>query len=170
MGLCQGRHPGLLPPGEADRQRLHRSVQRPFPQRVPEHALVPDACGCDGKDGGLAQLLQRGSAARGHRQQATDPAAKSRRDTQPAAVTKGRKLQPPTIQKMGSDHPYIAVPRKSLDAFAAKYASLYQLSQGLGKNLPTLKRDLARRGVEPVWPPNRAGASFYLRSAIPPSI
>lgn len=63
VGLCQGRHARLLPPGEANGSCLHRSVQRPLPQRVSEHALVPDACGCDRKDGGLGQILSRGSAA-----------------------------------------------------------------------------------------------------------
>ncbi|VXC60679.1 hypothetical protein BOSE125_30316 [Bosea sp. 125] len=61
--------------------------------------------------GGLAQLLQRGSAARGHRQQATDPAAKSRRDTQPAAVIKGRKLYRPAIQHLVSDQKLRTLPQ-----------------------------------------------------------
>jgi site-specific DNA-cytosine methylase len=40
--------------GETDGQRVHRSVQRPVPCRVPERALVPDACGCGRKVGDLA--------------------------------------------------------------------------------------------------------------------
>jgi putative transposase len=40
-----------------DRERRSRS----------KRALVPDACRCAAKVGGLAHLLQRGSAARGHR-------------------------------------------------------------------------------------------------------
>ena len=111
VGLCQGRHARLLAAREADRQRLHRGVQRTLPQRVPEHALVPDPCGCGRKDGGLAQILQRGSAARGHRQQATDPAAKSRRYAQSAAVTTGRKLYPPAVQQMASPQSRCPEPR-----------------------------------------------------------
>ena len=38
------RDPRLLPARQADRQRLHRGVQRPLPERVPEHPLVPDPC------------------------------------------------------------------------------------------------------------------------------
>lgn len=58
MGLCQGRHPGLLTSGKAHGQRLHRSLQRPLPGGMPEPVLVPDPCGCARKDGGLASILQ----------------------------------------------------------------------------------------------------------------
>ena len=44
---------GLLAAGQADGQRLHRSVQRPFPGGVPEHALVPDPCRRPRKVGGF---------------------------------------------------------------------------------------------------------------------
>lgn len=66
--------------------------------------------------------------------------------------------------------PYIAVPRKSVEAFKARYASLHELARSRGKHMPILKRELAMRGVEPALPPNQVGASFYLRSAIPPGI
>lgn len=69
VGLCPWRHPGLLQARQADEQRLHRGLQWPLPGRVPERPLVPHACGCGGKVGGLAQRLQRGSAPWGHRQQ-----------------------------------------------------------------------------------------------------
>jgi hypothetical protein len=48
------------------------------PGGVPEHPLVPDACRCPRKVGGVAQILQRGSAARCHWQQAPDHADESR--------------------------------------------------------------------------------------------
>ncbi len=43
------------------------SLQRQVPERVPERALVPDACRRPQKDGGLAQILQRGAPAWGDR-------------------------------------------------------------------------------------------------------
>ncbi len=64
---AQGRHARLLPARQADRQCLRRSVQQPRPGGVHERPLVPDPCGCARKDGGLAQILQRGSPARGDR-------------------------------------------------------------------------------------------------------
>ena len=42
MGLRPWRNAGLLPARQADGQRLHRSLQRPLPGRVPERPLVPD--------------------------------------------------------------------------------------------------------------------------------
>lgn len=66
--------------------------------------------------------------------------------------------------------PYIAVPRKSVEGFTAQYASLHELARSRGQHMPILKRELAMRGVEPVWPSNQIGASFYLRTAIPPGI
>jgi hypothetical protein len=66
--------------------------------------------------------------------------------------------------------PYVAVPRKSAEGFKAEYASLHELARSRGKHMPILKRELAMRGVEPALPVNQVGASFYLRSAIPPGI
>lgn len=57
---------------KADGQSLHRSLQWPLPGRMPERPLVPDACGCGRKVGGLAHRLQRGPAPWGHRQQTAD--------------------------------------------------------------------------------------------------
>ena len=57
-------------PRKTDRQRVHRGVQRALPDRVSEHALVPDPCRRPRKVGGLAQLLQRRQAAWRHWQQA----------------------------------------------------------------------------------------------------
>lgn len=45
-GLCEGRYFGLLTPGRAHRQCLHRSIRWLLSLRAPEHALVLDACGC----------------------------------------------------------------------------------------------------------------------------
>jgi hypothetical protein len=53
--------------------------------------------------GGLAQVLQRGSAARGHRQQAAGFPHDSRRRIQPAGVTKAGKLYLPAVQQGGAD-------------------------------------------------------------------
>jgi putative transposase len=58
LGLYEGGHPRLLTAGKADRQCVRRSVQQPRPRRMHERPLVPDACGCARKDGGLAQILQ----------------------------------------------------------------------------------------------------------------
>lgn len=66
--------------------------------------------------------------------------------------------------------PYIAVPRKSVEGFKVQYASLHELARSRRQHMPILKRELAMRGVEPVWPPKQVGASFYLRSTIPPGI
>lgn len=103
VSLRQRRHPRLLATRQADRQRLHRNVQLPPPSRMPERPLVSDACGRRGKVGDLAQLLRRGSAARGHRQQAAVLAVKSRWRSQPATVTKARKLHPRAVQRSVSD-------------------------------------------------------------------
>ena len=92
LGLREGRHPGLLTARQTDRQRLHRGLQRPLPGGVPERALVPDACRRPRKVGGLAQVLQRGSAARGHRQQAPGFPHDSRRRIQPAGTAEVGKL------------------------------------------------------------------------------
>lgn len=59
---CQRRYAGLLAARQADRQRVHRSFQQQAAIGMPERALVPDACRCLQKVGGLAQRLQRGPA------------------------------------------------------------------------------------------------------------
>jgi hypothetical protein len=56
-----------------------------------------------GKVGGLAQLLQRGSAARRNRQQAPGFPHDSRRRIQPAGVTKAGKLYLPAVQRWVAD-------------------------------------------------------------------
>src|SRR4029078_7564262 len=53
-----------------------------------EHALVPEPCGCPGKNGGLAQVIQRRTPAWGDRAKAPDYVAQSRWRSQAAAVTK----------------------------------------------------------------------------------
>ena len=58
VGLSARRHARLLPARQADRQCLHRSVQRPLPGGVSERPLVPDPCRRPEKIGGLAQILQ----------------------------------------------------------------------------------------------------------------
>ena len=55
-----------------------RRNQQPGPRRVHERPLVPDPCGRARKVGGLAQILQRGSPARGNRPQAADRVAEPR--------------------------------------------------------------------------------------------
>ena len=72
VGLCQRRHLGLLPARKAHRQRLHRGLQQQASGRVPERALVPDACRCPRKAGELAQRLQRGPTAQRDRIQRPD--------------------------------------------------------------------------------------------------
>lgn len=66
--------------------------------------------------------------------------------------------------------PYIAVPRKSVEAFKAQYASLHELARSRGKHMPILKRELALRGIEPTLRQEQVVASFYLRSVIPPDL
>ena len=88
VGLSAWRHARLLPAWKADRQRIHRSLQRPLPGGMPERALVPQPCRRRGKDGGLAQILQRGTPARGDRPKAADHVAESRWRSQPATVKK----------------------------------------------------------------------------------
>ena len=72
---------------------------------------VAEICRRAGKDGGLGQILQRGSTERGHRQQATDPAAESRRHDQPVAVIEGRKLYLPALQQTVSDQKAASGPK-----------------------------------------------------------
>ena len=50
VGLPARRHAGLLQAREADRQCLHRSLQRPLPGGMPERPLVPEPCRRPGKD------------------------------------------------------------------------------------------------------------------------
>lgn len=66
--------------------------------------------------------------------------------------------------------PYVAVPRQSVDGFKAQYVSLHDLARSRGKHLPNLKRELALRGIEPALLKTQVGATFYLRSAIPPDV
>ena len=80
--------------GKADRQCVHRSVQRSLPSRMSERTLVPEPCRRPRKDGGLAQVLQRGTPTRGDRPKDADNVAESRWRSQPATVTKGRKTLP----------------------------------------------------------------------------
>ncbi len=63
-----------------------------LPGGMPERPLVPDACRRRRKVGGLAQTLQRGSAARGHRQQASDHVDESQWPYQPVTVIKAGRL------------------------------------------------------------------------------
>lgn len=86
VGLQQGRHARLLATGRANRQRIHRSFQRPLPGGVPECPLVPDACGRARKVGGLAQILQRGAPTWRDRPQGTDLVDQSRWCHQSAIV------------------------------------------------------------------------------------
>ena len=81
-------------PGKADRQRVHRSLQRPLPGGMPERSLVPEPCRCPAKDGGLAQVLQRGAPARGDRAEGADHVAQSRWRSQPAIVKKPGNSKP----------------------------------------------------------------------------
>lgn len=64
VGLSAQCHPRLLPARQAHRRRLHRSVQRTLPSRMPERALVHEPCRRPGTIGGLAQVLQRGAPPR----------------------------------------------------------------------------------------------------------
>ena len=70
------------------RQRLHRSVQRPLPGRVPERHWFLSLARRPEKVGGLAQVLQRGTPTRRDRQKTADHAAQSRWRNQPAIVNR----------------------------------------------------------------------------------
>ena len=54
-------------PGKPTDNAFIEAFNGRVPGGVPERPLVPDTCGCARKDGGLAQILQRGSPARGDR-------------------------------------------------------------------------------------------------------
>ena len=54
VGLPEGRRARLLSARQADRQLVHRVLQRQVPRGMSERPLVPDACRCGRKDGGLA--------------------------------------------------------------------------------------------------------------------
>lgn len=77
---------GYLSPIEYERK--HHEVT--WPDQPVNSPLVPDACRRAGKDGGLAQLLKRGSPARGDWPQASDLVASSCWHIQPVTVTEGR--------------------------------------------------------------------------------
>ena len=76
-------------------------------QVCPKRPLVPNVCRCGRKDGGLAQILQRGPPAWGDRAQRPDLVAQSRWRYQPAIMTTGRKLQHPVVPRMVSEQLYI---------------------------------------------------------------
>ena len=61
VGLRACRRARLQPPGQADRQRARRELQRPAAPGVPELQLVPVARGRQGQDRRLADVLQRES-------------------------------------------------------------------------------------------------------------
>src|ERR1700722_14000948 len=104
MGLYEGRDLGLLTAWQANRQRVHRSVQWPSASRVPERPLVSDACRRPQKVGGLAQGLQRGWAAWGDGHQASAFPHVPPRRTNPADGIKPGKLSLPAVQILGADH------------------------------------------------------------------
>ena len=58
LDLAATCRPSGLAARQADRQRLHRSLQRTLPGRVPERSLVPDACGCGRPEGRRSQKLE----------------------------------------------------------------------------------------------------------------
>jgi 2-polyprenyl-6-methoxyphenol hydroxylase-like FAD-dependent oxidoreductase len=57
-----------------------------------ERTLVPESCRRARKDGGLAQVLQRRTPARGDRPNAANNATQSRWHSQPAMVSKAGKI------------------------------------------------------------------------------
>ena len=59
-------------PGQADRQRPHRSVQRSLPERVPEHPLIPDPCRCPEKLEAWRRYYNEGQTPRRDRVQTPD--------------------------------------------------------------------------------------------------
>lgn len=88
-GLPEGRH--SLPAWQAGRQCVHRSVQRPIPDGMPQRTLVLGAGCCQGEIGALASRLQRGQTSR--RDQQHPPIAVINRD--PAS-------SPPIAMKPGT--------------------------------------------------------------------
>jgi hypothetical protein len=62
VGLHAQRHARLQPAGQADRQCVHRKLQRQVPGRMPEPTPVHEPRRRGAQMRGLAQRLQRGSA------------------------------------------------------------------------------------------------------------
>ncbi len=113
--LCSGA--AIAPPGCS---LIAPHIQRPVPGEVREPALVPDACRCPRKAGGLGSIIQRGASPWGHRVQGPDPPHEPRRRSRPGSQStepgtpaggdpelgsgaEARKLQPWAIQGSGSD-------------------------------------------------------------------
>ena len=89
VGLSARRHARLLSARQADRQCVHRSVQRPLPSGMSERALVPEPCRCPEKVGGLAQSTTTRNARMGRSARKTPiTLAESRWRSQPAIVKK----------------------------------------------------------------------------------
>ena len=79
-------------PGKPTDNAFIEAFNSRLPSRMSERTLVPEPCGRPRKDGGLAQVLQRRTPARGNRPKTADNAAQSRWRNQPATVTKGGKI------------------------------------------------------------------------------
>lgn len=109
VGLCQGRHARLLPPGEANGSCLHRSVQRRFRSECLNTRWFPTFADATEPKVREANRSRLGSdiitriGRMGSSATSPDPAAESRRSTQTTAVIEGRKLQPPALQQIVSD-------------------------------------------------------------------
>jgi len=84
--VSEGRDSRLLSAWQADRQRIHGSLQQPFPGGMSKRPPVPEPCKCAEKVRGLAQLLKRSAPAWRYRQQDADYGAESRWRSQPAIV------------------------------------------------------------------------------------
>lgn len=113
----------------------------------------------------MPTILQRGSAARGHRQQASDLAAKSRWRSQPATVTKARKLHPRAVQRSVSDQP-TAGTNSRLDRNWGQRHATENIAHHLRRAafLPCLNKQLGLgpiRCLQLVDPQHKQSATFY---------
>ena len=127
-----------------------------------ERTLVPEPCRRPGKDGGLAQVLQRRTPPWGNRPKAADYVAESRWRSQPAIVSKpensslrrskdgsqckSRKTLPSGDPKMGLSAPTIQLYRTSLPAVGSSTTSITGSGRHLGAG------DQCRRhSMVPCW-------------------
>ncbi|NIX77351.1 TniQ family protein [Microvirga terricola] len=63
--------------------------------------------------------------------------------------------------------PYMAIPKRALDAFMVEYGSLQEIARERGFHFMALKRRLMAKNIEPAFDRMCIGATFYRRRDVP---
>ena len=106
------------PAGKADRQCVHRSLQRPLPGGMPERPLVPDACRCAPKRWRIGADTTTRNARTGR--SGTSP--RSRCSIPMAPPARHRERRPETLPSGGPKNGIGAKPAETLIAAVRKFS------------------------------------------------